>query len=139
MKGKKKIFETAVHGVFLILGLVTVGCVLLISVYLIISGIPAIREIGLIEFLFGKTWKSTAAEPLYGILPFILTSVYGTSGAIVIGVPIGFMVAIYLAKVAPPKVKAVMESAVSFFGGYSLCGLWSCGYDYTCAGNTKSV
>lgn len=128
MKGKKKIFETAVHGVFLILGLVTVGCVLLISVYLIISGIPAIREIGLIEFLFGKTWKSTAAEPLYGILPFILTSVYGTSGAIVIGVPIGFMVAIYLAKVAPPKVKAVMESAVSFLAGipsvvYGLVGM----------------
>lgn len=128
MKGKKKIFETAVHGVFLILGLVTVGCVLLISVYLIISGIPAIREIGLIEFLFGKTWKSTAAEPLYGILPFILTSVHGTSGAIVIGVPIGFMVAMYLAKVAPPKVKAVMESAVSLLAGipsvvYGLVGM----------------
>ena len=128
MKGKKKIFETAVHGVFLILGLVTVGCVLLISVYLIISGIPAIREIGLVEFLFGKTWKSTAAEPLYGILPFILTSVYGTSGAIVIGVPIGFLVAMYLAKVAPPKVKAVMESAVSLLAGipsvvYGLVGM----------------
>lgn len=128
MTGKRKIFETAVHGIFLILGLVTVGCVLLISVYLIISGIPAIREIGIFDFLFGKEWKSTAAEPLYGILPFILTSVYGTSGAIVIGVPVGFMVAVYLAKVAPPKVKAVMESAVSLLAGipsvvYGLVGV----------------
>lgn len=128
MTGKRKIFETAVHGVFLILGLVTVGCVLLISVYLIISGIPAIREIGIFDFLFGKEWKSTAAEPLYGILPFILTSVYGTSGAIAIGVPIGFLVAVYLAKVAPPKVKAVTESAVSLLAGipsvvYGLVGM----------------
>ncbi len=55
--------EAAVHGVFLLLGLVTVGCVLLITLYLIISGVPAIAEIGFIPFLFGKTWASTAAEP----------------------------------------------------------------------------
>ena len=113
---------------FLILGLVTVCCVLLITVYLIISGIPAIHEIGLIESLLGTTWASTAAEPSYGILPFILTSVYGTAGAIVIGVPIGFMTAVYLAKVAPPKVKTVMESAVSLLAGipsvvYGLVGM----------------
>lgn len=113
---------------FLILGLVTVCCVLLITVYLIISGIPAMHEIGLIEFLFGTTWASTAAEPSYGILPFILTSVYGTAGAIVIGVPIGFMTAVYLAKVAPPKVKTLMESAVSLLAGipsvvYGLVGM----------------
>ncbi|MDD4075340.1 MAG: phosphate ABC transporter permease subunit PstC [Eubacteriales bacterium] len=128
MKGKKKSFETAVHGVFLLLGLITVCCVLLITVYLIISGIPAIREIGLIKFLFGKTWASTAAEPSYGILSFILTSVYGTAGAIVIGVPIGFMTAVYLAKVASPRVKTVMESAVSLLAGipsvvYGLVGM----------------
>ncbi|MGN0963417.1 MAG: phosphate ABC transporter permease subunit PstC, partial [Clostridia bacterium] len=81
--------ETLIHGVFLLLGLVAVGSVLLITVYLVISGIPAIREIGLFDFLLGKTWASTAAEPSFGILPFILTSVYGTAGAIVIGVPIG--------------------------------------------------
>ena len=103
MKSKKKTFETVVHGIFLMLGLVTVGCVLLITVYLIVSGIPAIREIGLIKFLFGTKWASTAAEPSYGILPFILTSIYGTAGAIVIGVPIGFMTAVYLAKIAPPN------------------------------------
>ena len=128
MKGKKKTIETAVHGIFLVLGLVTVCCVLLITVYLIISGIPAIREIGLFRFLFGKTWASTAAEPSYGILPFILTSVYGTAGAIILGVPIGFMTAVYLAKLAPPKVKALMEAAVSLLAGipsvvYGLVGM----------------
>ena len=88
---KNKVFETAVHGVFLLLGLITVGCVLLITVYLIVSGLPAIREIGLKDFLFGQEWASTAKEPKFGILPFILTSVYGTAGAIVIGVPVGFV------------------------------------------------
>lgn len=79
MKNRKKAFETAVHGVFLVLGLVTVACVLVISLYLIISGIPAIKEIGLINFLFGKEWRSVGKEPSYGILPFILTSIYGTA------------------------------------------------------------
>ena len=101
---------------------------LLISVYLIVSGIPAIRQIGLIPFLFGKTWASTAAEPSYGILPFILTSVYGTAGAIVLGVPIGFLTAVYLAKVAPPRIRGVMSAAVSLLAGipsvvYGLVGM----------------
>lgn len=74
---KKKLFENIIHGIFLILGLITVGSVLVISLYLVISGIPAIKEIGLINFLFGKEWASTANEPKYGILPFILTSVDG--------------------------------------------------------------
>ena len=99
MKHKSNIFEAVVHGIFLILGLITVGCVLLITIYLIISGIPAIRQIGLFHFLFGKKWASTAAQPEYGILPFILTSVYGTAGAVIIGVPIGFLTAVYLALV----------------------------------------
>ena len=116
------------HAVFLLTGLVTVGCVLLITVYLVISGIPAIKEIGLIPFLFGKVWASTAAEPKFGILPFILTSIYGTAGAIVVGVPIGFMTAVYLAKVAPPKVRSIIEAAVSMLAGipsvvYGLVGM----------------
>ena len=127
MKKKSQALETVVHGVFLLLGLITVGCVLLISVYLIVSGIPAIRQIGLVPFLFGKTWASTAAEPSYGILPFILTSVYGTAGAIVLGVPLGFLTAVYLAKVAPPRLKTVLESAVSLLAGipsvYGLVGM----------------
>ena len=96
MKRGKHIVETVVHALFLLFGLVAVGCVLVITVYLVISGIPAIRKIGLVPFLFGKTWASTAAEPQYGILPFILTSVYGTAGAIVLGVPVGFLTAVYL-------------------------------------------
>ena len=105
---KNKMIERAIHGVFLILGLLTVGCVLLITIYLVISGIPAITEIGLFDFLFGTEWASTAAEPSYGILPFILTSVYGTAGAIIIGVPIGFFTAVYLSKLANSKVKALI-------------------------------
>lgn len=123
-----KTYENIIYGIFLILGLVTVGCVLLITVYLIISGIPAIKEIGLIDFLFGKEWASTASEPKYGILPFILTSVYGTAGAILIGVPIGFFAAVYLSKVANKKVRAVVESAVNLLAGipsvvYGLVGM----------------
>lgn len=125
---KKRLFENIIHGIFLILGLITIGFVLLITVYLILSGIPAIRKIGIFKFLFGKVWASTAAEPSYGILPFILTSVYGTAGAIVIGVPVGFMTAVYLAKLAPKQVKTVMESAVSLLAGipsvvYGLVGM----------------
>ena len=128
MKDKKRVFEAAVHGIFLILGLITVGCVLLITVYLVAAGIPAIREIGLGKFLLGKKWASTAAEPSYGILPFILTSIYGTAGAMLLGVPVGFLTAVYLSKAAPPKVKAVMETAVSLLAGipsvvYGLVGM----------------
>ncbi len=117
MKNRKQFFENMIHGVFLILGLVTVGCVLLITVYLIISGIPAIREIGFIKFIFGKRWASTAAHPDFGILPFILTSVYGTAGAILLGVPIGFFTAVWLAKLAPPKMRSVVTGAVSLLAG----------------------
>ncbi len=125
---KNKMIERAIHGVFLILGLLTVGCVLLITVYLVISGIPAITEIGLFDFLFGTKWASTADEASYGILSFILTSVYGTAGAILIGVPIGFFAAVYLSKLANPKVKAFMEGAVSLLAGipsvvYGLVGI----------------
>lgn len=124
----KKIFENVVHGVFLILGLITVGCVLLITVYLFAAGIPAIREIGLFPFLFGKTWESTSADPSYGILPFILTSIYGTAGAMVLGVPIGFLTAVYLSKLAPKRVKAAVGAAVSLLAGipsvvYGLVGM----------------
>ena len=128
MKHKKHFFETFVHGVFLLLGLVTVGCVLLITLYLIFAGIPAIREIGLFSFLLGDTWASTAQQPSFGILPFILTSVYGTAGAILLGVPIGFLSAVYLAKLAPAPVKKAVSAAVSLLAGipsvvYGLVGM----------------
>ena len=122
------LIENIIHGVFLVMGLITVGCVLLITVYLVISGIPAIREIGLREFLLGKVWASTAAEPKYGILPFILTSVYGTAGAMLLGVPIGFFTAVYLAKFAPRAVKNSMQATVGVLAGipsvvYGLVGM----------------
>ncbi len=125
---KKQLFENFVHGIFLMLGLITVLCVLLISIYLLIAGIPAIRQIGPADFLFGKTWASTSKEPSYGILPFVLTSIYGTAGAILLGVPIGFLTAVYLAKAAPPVIRYVMESAVSLLAGipsvvYGLVGM----------------
>ncbi|MCI6936089.1 MAG: phosphate ABC transporter permease subunit PstC [Clostridiales bacterium] len=128
MNTKQNYLETVVHGIFLLLGLVTVACVLLITVYLVISGIPAIREIGIVKFLFGAEWASTAAEPKYGILPFILTSVYGTAGAILLGVPVGFLTAVYLAKMAPKSVKEIVGQAVSMLAGipsvvYGLVGM----------------
>ena len=128
MRSRKQLLETAVHGIFLMLGLVTVACVLLITAYLVVSGIPAIRQIGLVPFLLGDTWESTAAQPSYGILPFILTSIYGTAGAILFGVPVGFFAAVYLAKLAPTQVKSIVEAAVSLLAGipsvvYGLVGM----------------
>lgn len=128
MRKRQQWIENAVHGVFLLLGLITVGCVLLITGYLVLSGIPGIRQIGLIPFLLGDVWESTAARPSFGILPFILTSVYGTAGAILFGVPVGFLTAVYLAKLAPPRVKAAVGAAVSLLAGipsvvYGLVGM----------------
>ena len=124
----KRLVEDLIPFIFLILGLITVGCVLIITGYLIISGLPAIIEIGPIEFLFGTKWASTADEPSFGILPFILTSIYGTAGAIIIGVPIGFFVAVYLAKMAPRKFKEMMQLCVGVLAGipsviYGLVGM----------------
>ena len=127
-KKKSKSVENIVHGIFLIAGLITVGFVLLITVYLILAGIPAIRKIGLFDFLLGREWASTAAEPKYGILPFILTSVYGTAGAVLFGVPIGFMTAVYLSKIASARIRSAMEAAVNLLAGipsvvYGLVGM----------------
>ena len=127
-KRSREALEIAVHGVFLLLGLITVGCVLAITVYLMLSGLPAIREIGLWNFLFGKEWASTAADPRFGILPFLLSSVYGTAGAILLGVPVGFLTAVFLAKAAPPKLRAALSGAVSLLAGipsvvYGLVGM----------------
>ena len=128
MNTKQNYLEALVHGIFLILGLVTVACVLLITAYLVVSGIPAICEIGIGKFLFGAQWASTAAEPKFGILPFILTSVYGTAGAILLGVPVGFLTAVYLAKMASKQVKEIVGQAVSMLAGipsvvYGLVGM----------------
>lgn len=126
MKKKKDLMENALHGLFLFCGFVSVAFVLLISVYLIISGIPAIHEIGPIKFLFGTTWKS--GQNQFGILPFILTSVYGTAGAVILGIPIGIFTAMFLAKAAPPRIAAVIQGAVELLAGipsvvYGLVGM----------------
>ena len=128
MKQKLRPMELIMNLLFFICGFIAIVFVLFISIYLIISGIPAIREIGLVDFLFGQEWASTAAEPKFGILPFILTSVYGTCGAIIIGVPVGFMTAVFLAKVASPRLAAVVRPAVDLLAGipsvvYGLIGM----------------
>ena len=103
--------------IFFLCGILAVGCVLLISVYMVLSGVPAIQKIGLFRFLFGTRWASTAADPAYGILPFILSSVYGTLGATVIGVPIGLLTAVFLSKAAGPKVRTVVVTAIELLSG----------------------
>lgn len=120
--------EYIIQGIFLLLGQITVGCVLVITVYLIIAGIPAIREIGIANFILGRKWVSTGENQQFGIFHFILTSVYGTAGAIVIGVPIGFLSSVYLAKLASPKIKSVISVSVSLLAGipsvvYGLVGM----------------
>ena len=124
----RRLVEDLIQLVFLILGLVAVGSVLVITIYLVISGLPAIFKIGPVEFLFGTRWASTASEPQFGILPFILTSIYGTAGAIIIGVPIGFFAAVFLAKIAPKKVREIMELCIGVLAGipsvvYGLLGI----------------
>ena len=129
-KAKKllSLFEKTMHILFAACGLVAVAFVLIITGYLIISGLPAIKEIGLKEFLLGRVWASTATDPRFGILPFICTSVYGTLAAIVIGVPVGLLCAIFLAKMAPKKLAAIFRPAVDLLAGipsvvYGLVGM----------------
>ena len=128
MKQKLRPLEVFMNLLFFVCGLIAVVFVLFISIYLIVSGLPDIREIGLVDFLFGTEWASTAAEPKFGILPFILTSIYGTAGAIVLGVPVGFMTAVFLAKVAPPRLASLVRPAVDLLAGipsvvYGLIGM----------------
>lgn len=124
----KDAMEKIMNALFFACGMAAVACVLLITVYIFSAGLPAIRQIGLSDFLLGRVWKSTAAEPSYGILPFILTSVYGTVGACVIGVPVGVLTAVFLSKMAPPRLAAVVSAAVELLAGipsvvYGLIGM----------------
>ncbi len=127
---KRVALENGINILFLLCGIVTVGFVLCISVYLVISGVPAIAKIGMKDFFFGTVWKPTATtvEPSYGILPFLLTSVYGTAGAVLIGIPIGLLTAVFLAKAAPPKLANIIRTAVQLLAGipsvvYGLVGM----------------
>ena len=123
---KKKVLENIVKWIFLLCGIAAVGFVLCICLYLVISGVPAIREIGLWNFLFGETWNAPTNE--FGILPFILTSIYGTAGALLLGVPLGLFTAVFLAKAAPPRIAAAARSCVALLAGipsvvYGLVGM----------------
>ena len=120
--------EKIISFIFTLLGLIAVALVLVITLYLLVAGIPAIREIGLFEFLFGRTWKSTGQDPQFGILPFILTSIYGTCGAMVIGLPIGFFASVCLAKMVPARIKDLFEVLIGVLSGipsvvYGLVGM----------------
>ena len=124
----KHLIERVMNTVFFVCGIVSIAAVLLITVYMIIAGLPAIIEIGPIDFLLGQVWQSTAADPTFGILPFIMTSVWGTLGAVIIGVPIGLCTAIFLSKLAPPKFAAIVHPAVELLAGipsvvYGLIGM----------------
>lgn len=128
-RGAGAVLEQAAHLIFFLCGAAAVAFVLFISVYLVVSGLPAIREIGLVDFLFGTRWAPTAkTDPSFGILPFLLTSVYGAAGAMVIGAPVGFLTAVCLSKLAPRRAAAVIRSAVDLLAGipsvvYGLIGM----------------
>ena len=128
MKKTANYIEKAMNIVFTLCGFLAVGFVILITGFLLASGTPAIGKIGITDFLFGTEWASTAQFPSYGILPFILTSVYGTFGAIIIGVPLGLMCAIFVAKMANDKVSKVVRTSVDLLSGipsvvYGLVGM----------------
>ena len=124
----KNAIEKVMNAIFFVCGMIAIASVVLITVYMLVSGLPAIFEIGPAEFLFGTVWKSTAKEPSFGILPFILTSMWGTAGAALIGVPIGLLTAVFLSKVAPRKLAVPVGMAVELLAGipsvvYGLVGM----------------
>ena len=128
IKKAANIIEKSMNIIFTFCGFLAVAFVILITGFLLTSGMPAIGKIGITDFLFGRSWASTATPPSYGILPFILTSVYGTIGAIIIGVPLGLMCAIFVAKMANDKIAKTVRSSVDLLSGipsvvYGLVGM----------------
>lgn len=124
-RGKAGI-EGAVKALFFLCGLAAVGAVLFISVYLVLAGLPAMVEIGPARFLLGRAWAPQ--EEQYGVLPFLLTSAAGTGGAVLIGVPVGVLTALFLAKAAPPRLAGPIRAAVALLAGipsvvYGLVGM----------------
>ncbi len=128
IKKAANVIEKSMNIIFTFCGFLAAFFVVLITGFLFTSGMPAIEEIGLYNFLFGTEWASTASTPSYGILPFILTSVYGTIGAIIIGVPLGLMCAIFTTKMANDKIGKLVRSSVDLLSGipsvvYGLVGM----------------
>ena len=128
IKKAANFIEKSMNIIFTLCGFLAVAFVILITGFLLTSGMPAIGKIGITDFLFGRSWASTATPPSYGILPFILTSVYGTLGAIIIGVPLGLLCAIFVAKMANDKIAKTVRSSVDLLSGipsvvYGLVGM----------------
>lgn len=124
----KNTLETVMNGIFFVCGAASILCVAAIAGYMIISGVPAIREIGLFNFLFGTEWAPTAEDPKFGILPMILTSITGTLGAVLIGTPLGLFTAVFICYLAPKKIRTVLTAAVELLAGipsviYGLVGI----------------
>lgn len=128
VKKTAHILENIMRTIFTACGFFAAVLVAVITVFLLISGIPAIKEIGIVDFLFGKVWASTADDPSYGILPFILTSVYGTLGAVLIGVPTGIMCAVFLSETKKGIFGNIVRKTVDLLSGipsvvYGLVGM----------------
>lgn len=126
---KKDLVETIAQMIFTICASFAILAVASISIYMIISGTPAIAQVGLKEILFTTVWEPTAQEPKFGILYVILTSIVGTTLAILIGVPIGILTAVFLAEIANKKIVAIVKPAVELLAGipsviYGLLGVY---------------
>ncbi len=129
--GKKRagsIVESTARVIFLAAAVVAIVAVLSITVYMILKGTPALASVGVTDILFGTVWEPTAAEPHFGILYIILTSIVGTALAILIGVPVSILTAVFLAEVAPKKLAAIVQPAVELLAAipsviYGLLGL----------------
>jgi len=111
----KNIKEKVMKLLFFLTALVSIAAVILICIFLFASGIPAIKEIGVFKFLLGTSWKP--ANNLYGILPMIVGSFYVTAGALIIGVPIGILTAVFMARFAPRSIYAPLKAAVNLMAG----------------------
>ena len=127
-KATKYIVETIAKVIFLVCAAVAIVAVLSITVYMFAKGTPALAKVGVIDLLFGTVWQPTAATPSYGILYIILTSIIGTAVAILIGVPIGILTAVFITEVANKKLAAIVQPAVELLAAipsviYGLLGL----------------
>ena len=111
----KNLKEQLMHLVFLLSACVSILCVAMICVFLFANGIPAIGKIGVFQFLAGEKWKP--GNDLYGILPMILGSIYVTAGAVIIGVPIGILTAVYMSKFCPRRIYKVVKPAIDLLAG----------------------
>lgn len=127
-KRAKGVIERVMNIIFFVCGVASVLCVAAITIYMVVSGLPAIREVGLWDFLTGTVWVPTAETPQFGILPMILTTILGTFGAIVVGAPLGLFTAVFICYLAPKKSQAFLTSAVELLAGipsviYGLVGI----------------